>query len=160
MKVTQLVGQNEVSNKTGIIVVICSLAALYMDSLLTKLLSSLGLAPLFTSIVFWGIGGAIAVIVYYNFVIRYQYTADGVKVTIDRVYNKKPRPMLEFMKREILFVGEKEEAEKKYGKTKTHKAVRKTNPNRPVALVYKRAGETQTLIFQPNEEFLKAIKEK
>lgn len=160
MKHTQLIGHNEVGSKTGIIIVIASLAALYLDSMLAQLLSSIGLAPLFTSILFWGIGGTVAVIVYYNFVIRYLYTVDGVKLTVERVYHKKPRPMIELMKRDILFIGSAEDAVKKHGKVKTHKAVRKTNPNKPVAVVYKRAGEKQMLIFQPNEEVLKAIEEK
>jgi len=160
MKNTQLVGQKEVTNKTGIIVVIASLAALYMDSMLARLLSSMGLSPLFTSIIFWGIGGAVAVIVYYNFVIRYLYTVDGVKLTVERVYHKKPRPMVELMKREILFTGSVEDAIAKHGKLKTHKAIRKTNPNKPVAVVFKRAGEKQMLIFQPNEEILKLLNDK
>ncbi|MBE5792026.1 MAG: hypothetical protein E7322_07745 [Clostridiales bacterium] len=160
MKVDQLVGQNEVSGKTGIVVVLASLAALYMDSMLTRLLSSIGLSPLFTSIVFWGLGGAVATIVYYNFAIRYLYAVDGVKVTVERVYHKKPRPMIEFMKRDILFVGAAEEARNKHGKMKTYKAVRKTNPNKPIAIVFKRAGEKQMLVFQPNEEVLEAISEK
>ena len=160
MKVDQLVGQNEVSSKTGIVVVLASLAALYMDSMLTRLLSSIGLSPLFTSIVFWGLGGAVATIVYYNFAIRYLYAVDGVKVTVERVYHKKPRPMIEFMKREILFVGAYEDAVKKHGKMKIHRAIRKTNPIKPVAIVVERAGSTQMLIFQPSEEILKAISEK
>ena len=88
------------------------------------------------------------------------YTIDGVKVTIDRIYHKKPRSMIEFMKREILFVGAYEDAVKKHGKLKTHRAVRKTNPAKPVAIVFKRAGDKQMLIFQPSEEILKAILEK
>lgn len=160
MKNTQLVGQKEVSGKTGILVVVLSLAAVYLDALLVNLLISVGLPALVTDIVFWGIGGLIAVIVYYNFVIRYLYTVDGVKLTVERVYHKKPRLMTEIMKREILFVGTQEEAEKRHGKLKTHKAIRKTNINKPVAIVYKRAGEKQMLMIQPNEEILEAIKEK
>ena len=157
MKNTQLIGQKEVFNKTGIVIVAASLAALYLDSMLAQLLSSAGFSPLFTTTLFWGIGGIVAVIVYYNFVIRYLYTVDGVKLTVERVYHKKPRPMAELMKREILFIGTKEEAVKKHGKLKTFKAIRKTNENRPVAIVYKRAGEKQMLIIQPNEEILKAL---
>ena len=160
MKVSHVIGDKEVSNKTGIVVILASLAALYLDSMLARLLSSIGLTPLFTSIVFWGLGGTIAAIVYYNFAIRYLYTVDGVKVTIERIYHKKPRPMIEFMKREILFVGAYEEAVKKHGKMKTYKAVRRTNPTKPVAVVFKRAGSKQMLIFQPSEEILKAISEK
>ena len=160
MKVCHIIGDKEVSNKTGIIVILASLAALYLDSMLTRLLSSAGLSPLFTSIVFWGLGGTIAAIVYYNFAIRYLYTVDGVKVTIERIYHKKPRPMIEFMKREILFVGAYEDAVKKHGKMKIHRAIRKTNPIKPVAIVFERAGSTQMLIFQPSEEILKAISEK
>lgn len=160
MKNTQLVGQKEVSNKTGIIVVVSSLLALYLDVLLVNLLSSVGLPALITDIIFWGLGGLIAVIVYYNFVIRYLYTVDGVKLTVERVYHRKPKPMTEIMKREILFVGAQEEAVKRHGKIKTQKAIRKTNTNKPVAIVYKRAGEKQMLIIQPNEEILAAIKEK
>lgn len=160
MKNTQLVGQKEVSGKTGILVVVLSLAAVYLDALLVNLLISVGLPALVTDIIFWGIGGLIAVIVYYNFVIRYLYTVDGVKLTVERVYHKKPRLMTEIMKREILFVGTQEEAVKRHGKLKTHKAIRKTNINKPVAIVYKRAGEKQMLMIQPNEEILEAIKEK
>ncbi len=160
MKNTQLVGQKEVSGKTGILVVVLSFAAVYLDALLVNLLISVGLPALVTDIVFWGIGGLIAVIVYYNFVIRYLYTVDGVKLTVERVYHKKPRLMTEIMKREILFVGTQEEAVKRHGKLKTHKAIRKTNINKPVAIVYKRAGEKQMLMIQPNEEILEAIKEK
>jgi len=160
MKNTQLVGQKEVSGKTGILVVVLSLAAVYLDALLVNLLISVGLPALVTDIVFWGIGGLIAVIVYDNFVIRYLYTVDGVKLTVERVYHKKPRLMTEIMKREILFVGTQEEAVKRHGKLKTHKAIRKTNINKPVAIVYKRAGEKQMLMIQPNEEILEAIKEK
>lgn len=160
MKNVQLVGQREVSSKTGVVVIIASLAALYLDSLLARVLSSLGLTPLITSIIFWGVGGLIAVIVYYNFVIRYLYTIDGIKLTVERVYHKKPRPMVEFMKREILFSGSVEDAIKKHGKLKTYKAIRKTNPNKPIAVVFKRAGEKRMLIFQPNEEILKALDEK
>lgn len=160
MKNTQLVGQKEVSNKTGIIVVVASLVALYLDALLVNLLKSIGVSALITDIIFWGLGGGVCVIVYYNFVIRYLYTVDGVKLTVERIYHKKPKMMIELMKREILFTGSAEEAVKKHGKIKTHKAIRKTNPNRPVAIVYKRAGEKQMLIFQPNEEILKALQEK
>lgn len=160
MKANQLVGQNEVSNKAGIVIVLASLAALYLISSLASILSSIGLTPLFTSIIFWGMGGTVCVIVYYLFIIRYLYSVDGVKVTIERVYHKKPRPMIEFMKRDILFIGCAEDAIKKHGKIKTHKAIRRTNPNKPVAVVFKRAGEKQMLIFQPNEEILKAMSEK
>ena len=160
MKVSHIVGQNEVSNKTGFVVIAASVAALYLDSMLVRLLSSIGLSPLFSSLIFWGLGGAVAVLVYDHFVIRYLYTVDGVKVTIDRVYHKKPRPMVEFMKREIVFVGAYEDAVKKHGKMKIFRAVRKTNPNRPVSVVFKRGGVKQMLIFQPNEEILKAISEK
>lgn len=159
MKNTQLVGQKEVSSKTGIVVVVLSLAAVILDSMLVNLLISVGLPALVTDVIFWGIGGLVAVVVYYNFVIRYLYTVDGVKLTVERVYHKKPKKMIELMKREILFTGSVEEAVKKHGKLKTHKAVRKTNPNRPVAIVYKRAGEKQMLIIQPNEEILKAIRD-
>lgn len=160
MTKTQLIGQKEVSSKTGIIVVAASLAALYLDALLVNLLSSIGLPALVTDIVFWGIGGGIAALVYYNFAMRYLYTADGVKLIVERIYHRKPRPMVSIMKRDILFTGTREEAEKKHGKLKTHKAIRRTNANKPVAVVYKCAGEKQMLIIQPNEEILKAIEER
>ena len=78
MKANQLVGQNEVSNKAGIVIVLASLAALYLISSLASILSSIGLTPLFTSIIFWGLGGTVCVIVYYLFIIRYLYSVDGV----------------------------------------------------------------------------------
>ncbi len=160
MKKTQLIGQKEVSSKTGIVVVVASLAALYLDALLVNLLTSLGLPVLVTDIIFWGLGGGVAVFVYYNFAMRYLYTVDGVKLVVERIYHRKPRPMAEIMKREIMFIGTKEDAVKKHGKLKTRRAIRKTNANKPVAVVYKRAGEKQMLIIQPNEEILKAIEEK
>lgn len=160
MKTTQIVGQNEVSAKNGIIIVLASLLCLYLDSMLVSLLSRMGLPPLFTSIVFWGLGGTIAAIVYYRFVIRYLYTVDGVKMTVERVYHKKPRPLEEMMLRDILFVGAPETATKKYGNIKALRAVRTTNPNPPVAVVYKRAGEKRLLLFQPNKEILAALDKK
>lgn len=160
MKKQQLVGQNEVSAKTGLIVVLCTLASLYLISALTSLFMKIGMGATVSSIFFWGLGGAVAVIVYYRFVIRYLYTVDGVKLTIERVYHKKPRLMEHIMLRDIVFVGSIERAQKKYGKMKTRRVTRDTNKNEKIALVFKRGGEKEMLIFQPNEEIRKAIEGK
>lgn len=153
----QLVGYKEVSGKTGVVVVVSSVASLYLISALSELLIKIGVSSLIASIIFYCLAGAVAALVYYRFAIRYIYSADGVKLVIERVYHKKPRLMEQIMLRDILFIGTLEKAEKKYGKIKTHRAVRKTNPNPETAIVFKRAGEKQMLIFQPDEDILKAI---
>ena len=156
---TQLIGNKEVSAKTGLTVVIASFVSLLLLSKFFSLLSSMGVSPLVTSTGFWLSGGSIAVFVFNRFVIRYLYSADGVKFQVDRVFSKRPRFMEQVLLREFVFVGSLDAAKKKYPGLKVKKAVRKTNPIVPVCAVYKRSGETKGLLLQPNEELLKILQE-
>lgn len=159
MTVRQLVGDKEISAKSGITVVVFSFLSIFLLSWLFSLLSSMGVAPLITSTLFWLSGGTIAVIVFHRYVIRYLYTLDGVKLVVERVFSKKPRFMEQILIREIVYIGKKEDASKKYAEVKFRKAFRKTNPIVPTAVIYKRSGETRGILIQANEEMLNALSE-
>ena len=155
----QIVGDKEVSTKTGLIVVFLSFLSIALLSALFSMLSSLGVSPLVTSTGFWLSGGTIAAFVFHRFVIRYLYTLDGVKLIVDRVFSRKPRLMEQVLLREIVFVGSKADALKKYPSVKVKNAIRKTNPIEPTCIVYKRAGETKAILIQANEEIASALRD-
>lgn len=157
MTIRQLVGEKEVSVKTGLTVVLFSFAAIFLLSRLFTLLTSLGVAPLITSTLFWLSGGAIAAFVFFRYSVRFLYTLDGVKLAVERVYSRKPRFMEQLLLREIIFIGSAQEALKKHGNVKIRKAVRKTNAIVPTCILYKRSGEIRGILIQANEELLSAL---
>jgi len=157
MAVNQIIGEKEVSTKTGLIVVALGFVSLVLLSALFSALSSLGVSPLITSTGFWLSGGAIAVFVFYRFVIRYMYTLDGVKLVVYTIFSKKPRCTEQILLREIIFFGSEQDALKKHPDLKPKKAIRKTNPITPTCIVFKRAGEVRAVLIQANEELLTTL---
>ena len=84
------------------------------------------------------------------------YTLDGVKLTFSRVYIKKPRLAEQIMLREIVFFGLPEDARHHaYSHTQRFTARRGSIETR--AIIYRRGGKTQRILFSPNEEITQAL---
>lgn len=152
-------GNKKLGNFAGLLVVI----GLVVLLILLNFASSLWLAPLvgynYAALVFWIIGGIIAFIVLRVFISRIQYELSDDMLIISRIYGKKARPIETIFLRQLVFVGSKEEAEKRNPKLAKVKALHSRCKLPVTAVVYKTSTHPRMALLQLNDEMKAALME-
>lgn len=106
---------------------------------------------------FWGVGGAIAWQVLRVYVARVSYELGEDVLRLCRLYGKKERFIEDIYLSQLLFVGSREEAQKRYGKLPLTKALHPSSDLPVAALVYKNSAGTRMALIQADDALKAAL---
>lgn len=153
-------GHKKMGNIAGLLLVI----GLVVLLILMNFASTLWLAPVIgynpAALVFWIIGGVIAFIVLRYFIARIVYEVREDVLIISRFYGKKERLIENIYLRQLLFVGSREEAEKRYPKAIRVKATHPACRLPVTAVVYNTSDKRRMALLQLNDEMKAALMER
>lgn len=153
------VRNRKLSPLQGIGVVALLLAAVFADSLLTKLIAPLtgdGAAAL----VFWALGILLALWTMRRFVLAYSYSLNSNMLRITYAYGRYQRAMAEIYLNNILSAGALEDVRRRYPDARVSRATRPTCPLEPLAVACRNNGRAEIFVLQPDEKIRQVLMER
>ncbi len=136
----------------GILIILLLVAVLISVNYLLGLYVQRLVGYTAASIAFWVIGGAIAWFTFRRFVAAYTYDLSEDVLRLNRAYGKRERHICDIYMTRMLFVGTRDEAQKRYSNTKTVRAMRGCDQLPVTAIVYDAADGRHTALIQANDE--------
>ncbi len=104
------------------------------------------------SLVFWILGGGIALWMLHVFIVKYVYELTDDVLRLNRSYGKRPRHIVDIYLRQIAFVGDPAEARRRYPHARKTSATRGGVDLPIVAVVYRTADGEDMALIQANPE--------
>lgn len=141
----------------GILIILLLVAVLIAVNYLLGLILQPLIGYTAASITFWVIGGAIAWYTFRRFVAAYVYELSEDVLRLNRAYGKRERHICDIYLTRMLFVGTREEALKRYGRTRTVRAMRGCDDLPVTAVVYDTADGRCTALIQANDALREAL---
>ena len=143
----------------GVLLIAGLVAALIgLDYLCARVLPRvIGVLP--ASILFWVLGGAIALWMLHVYVVKYVYELNPDVLRLNRSYGKRPRHIEDIYLRQIVFVGTPEEAKRRHPRARRVSAVRKGAELPVTAVVYKSSDGERVALIQANAELKQKLEE-
>lgn len=111
------------------------------------------------SLVFWILGGCIALWMLHAYVVKYVYEMDADVLRLSRSYGKRPRHIADIYLRQIRFVGDPEAAKKRFPRAKKLSATRGGVDIPVLAVVYRTADGEGLALLQANAELQAKLEE-
>ena len=111
------------------------------------------------SLVFWILGGGIALWMLHAYIVKYVYELTDDVLRLNRSYGKRPRHIEDIYLHRIKFVGEPEEAKKRFPEAKKVSATRGGVDLPVTAVVYRTADGEGIALIQANAELKAKLEE-
>ena len=148
----QVVERKRLGVIRGILLIVGLVATLFVLNFLCiyYLSALLGYQP--ASLVFWVIGAVIAWQMLRVYVMKYEYEMTADVLRLNRSYGKRPRHIEDIYLNRLLFVGDLEEAKRRYPKAKKVTANHGSVDLPVTAVVYKTSDDTHVALIQANDE--------
>ena len=148
----QIVEHRRLGAAQGVLLIAVLVAALIgLDYLSAQVLPRwIGARP--ASLMFWVLGGVVALWVLHEFIVKYVYELSGDILRLSRSYGKRPRHIEDIYLRQIVFVGDPQEAKQRHPKARRVSAKRREKALPVTAVVYKKAEGEGVALIQANEE--------
>lgn len=156
----QIVAHKKLSTLHGLLLVAGLVVALVLMNYLVLGLLSTRIGNGASSIAFWVLGGLIAWAVLRIYIVKYFYLLDDEVLQINRAYGKRERHIENVYLHQMVFIGNPQEAQKRYPNAAKVRAIHAKGENLTVAVVHRVSQGHRMLLFQPNEEILAALKAK
>ena len=156
----QVVEHKRLGAIRGILLIVGLVATLFVLNFLCMyyLSALLGYQP--ASLVFWVLGAVIALQLLRVYVVKYEYEMSADVLRLNRSYGKRLRHIEDIYLNRLLFVGDPEDAKRRYPKAKKVSA-KHGNVDLPVtAVVYKTADDTHMALIQANDALKERLMER
>ena len=153
----QTVSHSKLRPWQGILIVLLLVALLVAINYLLGLYLQRLVGYTAASIAFWVIGAGIAYYTFRRFVVAYTYELTEDVLRLNRAYGKRERHICDIYVNRMLFVGTREEAQKRYGKTRIVRALRGCDDLPVTAIVYDASDGRHTALLQANDELRGAL---
>lgn len=155
----QIVEHKKLSALHGILLVLGLLLVLiFMNYVVLGFLAThLGNAA--SSLAFWALGVLIAWAVLRIYIVKYSYELGEDVLRLCRSYGKRERFIDDVYLNQLLFVGEPEEAKRRWPNARKVKATHVKGENAVVALAYQASDGKRIALIQPNDALLKALRD-
>ena len=156
----QIVGHRKIGPVRGILLILGLIVALMAVNYvcLYYLSPLIGYQP--ASLVFWIIGALIAMQMLRIFVMKFEYELNADLLRLNRKYGKRPRHIEDIYLNRLLFVGEADEAKKRYPKAKKVTAMHASADLPVTAVVYRTADDIHVAHLQLNDEMKRRLLER
>ena len=147
----QVVEHKKLGVLQGILLIVGLVAVLLiLNYLCLYYLSALvGYQP--ASLVFWLFGALIAWQMLRIYVVKYIYEMNADVLRLNRSYGKRPRHIEDIYLNRLLYVGDAEEAKRRYPKARKVSAMHGSVDLPVTAVVYKTANDTHMALIQAND---------
>ena len=148
----QIVEHKKLGPVQGILLIVGLVATLIVLNFLCVyyLSALLGYQP--ASLVFWVIGGLIAWQMLRVYVMKFEYELSADVLRLNRSYGKRPRHIEDIYLNRLLFVGDPDEAKRRYPKAKRVTAKHGSVDLPVTAVVYKTSDDARVALIQANDE--------
>lgn len=159
-KMKQVVEHKKLGALRGALLIVGLVAALLVLNYLcaVHLSALIGYQP--ASLVFWGIGALIALQMLRVFVMKFEYEMDEDVLRLNRSYGKRPRHIEDVYLNRLLFVGDVEEAKKRYPRARKVGAMHGSVDLPVTAVVYRTADDVHVAHIQANAELRARLMER
>ena len=158
----QVIGGRKVSPLRGILI-IALIFVIFIVLVVGLLLLEMTTSFRHGKVALWAIGIAAALYMMFFYVRSFEYELDSFELRISRRYGNRVRLMAGVITRNMRFAGSREEAKKRFPKTREYRACHRTCPYERFTVVYDTDGETRMVTLQPEpalrEAILRAMKE-
>lgn len=146
----QIVAHKKLSTLHGLALVLGILAVLLiMNNLVLGVLTrAVGFTA--ANISFWLIGALMALWVLRVYVVKYVYELGADMLRLNRAYGRRVRHIEDIYLNQLLFVGDPEEAKKRWPDSKRVRALHARGEEAVTAVVYKTASGVRTALIQAN----------
>lgn len=148
----QIVERKRLSAIQGVLLILGLVAVLVILNFLCGVFLArlIGYNP--ASLVFWILGGGIALWMLHVYIVKYVYELDSDILRLSRSYGKRPRHIADIYLRQIKFVGDPEEAKKRFPQARKLSATRGGVDIPITAVVYKTSDGEALALLQANPE--------
>ena len=153
----QIVGHRKIGPVRGILLILGLIVALMAVNYVCLYYLSpwIGYQP--ASLVFWIVGALMAMQMLRIFVMKFEYELNADLLRLNRKYGKRPRHIEDIYLNRLLFVGEADEAKKRYPKAKKVTAMHASAGLPVTAVVYRTADDIHVAHIQANEELKRRL---
>ena len=156
----QIVAHKKIGALRGILLIVGLVLALMVLNYLCLFHLSALVGFQAATLVFWVIGAVIALQMLRVYVVKYEYEMNADLLRLNRSYGKRPRHIEDIYLNRLLFVGDVDEAKKRYPKAKKVSAMHGSVDLPATAVVYKTADETHMALLQANDELKQRLLER
>ena len=148
----QVVEHKRLSALHGILLIVGLVAALVALNLLCGwvLARWIGYDP--AMLAFWVLGGLIALVLLRVYIVKYVYELTEDVLRLNRSYGKRPRHIEDIYLRQIVQVGDPEEAKRRHPHARRVSATRRDAEFPVTAVVYRTADGEGLALIQANEQ--------
>ena len=140
----------------GVIVVVAIALVLCLTSVLAFLLRG-PMGDSFAILVFWIIGGAVALFTMRRYILSYSYAMSGSLLRMTFAYGRFERVLSEIYLNNVLSAGTPEEVRRRYPKAKVLRAIRPTCEIEVFAVASRDNGGVIIHLLQPDETIREAL---
>lgn len=154
----QIVAHKKLNVLQGLLLVLGLMLALIVLNYVVLGLLATRFGNAASSLAFWVLGGLMAWAVLRVYVVQYSYELGEEVLRLNRAYGKRERHVDDIYLNQLLFVGEPEEAKRRWPNAKKVKATHVKGENAIVALVYQASDGKRLALMQPNDELLTALR--
>lgn len=146
----QTVEHEKLGALKGILLIVGLVAVLFILNFLCGafLARWIGYNP--ASLVFWVLGGAIALWMLHVYVVKYVYELTEDVLRLSRSYGKRPRHIEDVYLRRIVYVGDPAEAKRRYPHARKVSATRRDSKLPAAAVVYRTSDGEGMALIQPD----------
>ena len=160
MFMKQIVGHKKIGPLKGILLILGLAALLVLVNFLCLYYLSALVGFQAAVAMFWIIGAFIALQVLRIYVMKYEYEMNADVLRLNRSYGKRPRHIEDIYLNRMLFVGDVDEAKRRYPKARKVNA-KHGNVDLPVtAVVYRTADDIHVAHIQANDELKRRLMER
>ena len=147
----QVVEHKKLGAIQGVLLIVGLLAILLVLNYLCGVYLSalIGYQP--ASLAFWVLGALIAMQMLRVYVVKYEYEINADVLRLNRSYGKRPRHIEDIYLNRLLFVGDVEEAKKRYPKARKVSAQHGSVDLPVTAVVYRTADDIHVAHIQAND---------
>ena len=148
----QVVEHKRLGAIRGILLIVGLVATLFVLNFLCMyyLSALLGYQP--ASLVFWVLGAVIALQLLRVYVVKYEYEMSADVLRLNRSYGKRPRHIEDIYLNRLLYVGDPEEAKRRYPRARKVSAQHGSVDLPVTAVVYQTSDSIHMALIQANDE--------
>lgn len=144
----------------AIIALVLLLSGAQFFAALISYMAGGGTAYTVASVSYWLFGGVVAFLFIRAFIMKYQYSVEGLSLNIERLYGRmKPRLAISIITRKIIDIDTVDAIQKKYPNLQHYTSyTKKRCPTEVKCLVYDAGGGYKMIRFQPDEALENELK--
>ena len=155
----QIVEHRKLTPLKGALVIVGLLAVLIALNYLSGAVLARWIGANPAALVFWLLGAVVAWQVLRVYIVRYSYEASDTLLRLNRAYGKRERHIEDIYYTQMLFVGDPQQAQKKFPGARKLRVLHAGNALPATAVVYKNPSGLRMALIQADDALKKCLRD-